>query len=58
MDDAANFFLPAGFRAAGVHCGIKNDPAKLDLALFVADGPAGVTFTQPNTVSLPDATYA
>jgi glutamate N-acetyltransferase / amino-acid N-acetyltransferase len=40
MDDAANFFLPAGFRAAGVHCGIKNDPAKPDLALFVADGPA------------------
>jgi glutamate N-acetyltransferase/amino-acid N-acetyltransferase len=40
MGDAANFYLPAGFRAAGVHCGIKNDPAKLDLALFVADGPA------------------
>ncbi len=32
--------LPAGFRAAGVHCGIKNDPAKLDLALFAADAPA------------------
>ena len=28
------------FRAAGVHCGIKNDASKLDLALFVADGPA------------------
>jgi glutamate N-acetyltransferase / amino-acid N-acetyltransferase len=40
MDDASNFHLPAGFRSAGVHCGIKNDPAKLDLALFVADGPA------------------
>lgn len=31
--------LPKGFRAAGVHCGIKDDPAKLDLALFVADAP-------------------
>jgi glutamate N-acetyltransferase / amino-acid N-acetyltransferase len=40
MDDASTFSLPAGFRAAGVHCGIKNDPAKLDLALFVADAPA------------------
>lgn len=32
--------LPAGFRAAGVHCGIKTDASKLDLALFVADRPA------------------
>ncbi len=40
MDDSSSFYLPAGFRAAGIHCGIKNDPAKLDLALFVADGPA------------------
>jgi len=32
--------LPQGFRAAGVHCGIKDDAAKLDLALFVADRPA------------------
>ncbi len=40
MGDASQFNLPAGFRASGVHCGIKNDPAKLDLALFVADGPA------------------
>ncbi len=43
MDEASQFNLPAGFRAAGVHCGIKNDPAKLDLALFVADGPATAT---------------
>src|SRR5277367_2284612 len=43
MDDASTFHLPAGFRAAGVHCGIKNDPTKLDLALFVADGPATAT---------------
>lgn len=31
---------PAGFRAAGVHCGIKADPRKLDLALVVSDQPA------------------
>lgn len=40
--------LPIGFSAAGVHCGIKNDPQKLDLALFVSDRPcaaAGVFTT-------------
>ena len=31
---------PAGFRAAGVHCGIKANPEKLDLALLVSDQPA------------------
>lgn len=31
---------PAGFRAAGVHCGIKANPEKLDLALIVSDAPA------------------
>lgn len=30
----------AGFRAAGVHCGIKANPQRLDLALVVSDGPA------------------
>ncbi len=40
MADTTACALPAGFRAAGVHCGIKNDSSKLDLALFVADGPA------------------
>jgi len=35
-----NVPLPSGFRAAGVHCGIKKDPAVLDLALFVSDLPA------------------
>lgn len=40
--------LPKGFQVAGVHCGIKKDPAKEDLSLFVADHPvvaAGV-YTQ------------
>lgn len=41
-DAAFSCGLPAGFRAAGVNCGIKHDPAKLDLALFVADAPATV----------------
>jgi glutamate N-acetyltransferase/amino-acid N-acetyltransferase len=39
MDETSSCTLPVGFRAAGVHCGIKHDPSKLDLALFVADGP-------------------
>lgn len=41
-------FVPAGFRVAGVHCGIKGNPAKNDLTLIVADQPcvaAGV-YTQ------------
>jgi glutamate N-acetyltransferase / amino-acid N-acetyltransferase len=32
--------LPAGFQAAGLHCGIKKDPAVFDLGLFVSDRPA------------------
>lgn len=47
--------LPLGFRTAGHACGIKSDPTKLDLALFVADGPctaAGV-FTQNRVVGAP-----
>ena len=38
--DVRSLSLPIGFRAAGVHCGIKSDASKLDLALFAADGPA------------------
>jgi glutamate N-acetyltransferase/amino-acid N-acetyltransferase len=40
--------LPIGFTTAGFRCGIKNDPPKLDLALFVSDRPcaaAGVFTT-------------
>lgn len=47
--------LPLGFRAAGHACGIKSDPTKLDLALFVSDSPcvaAGV-FTQNRVVGAP-----
>ena len=47
--------LPLGFQAAGHACGIKADPHKLDLALFVSDTPcsaAGV-FTQNLVVGAP-----
>jgi glutamate N-acetyltransferase/amino-acid N-acetyltransferase len=40
--------LPLGFSTAGFRCGIKNDPPKLDLALYVSDCPcaaAGVFTT-------------
>lgn len=32
--------VPRGFRLAGVHCGIKSNPTKPDLALVVTDAPA------------------
>jgi len=32
--------IPRGFRLAGVHAGIKRNPAKEDVTLIVADGPA------------------
>jgi len=47
--------LPQGFRAAGLHCGIKKDPNNFDLALLVSDPPAtsaGV-FTQNRVCGAP-----
>ncbi len=43
----AELILPRGFLSAGVHCGIKADREKLDLALFVSETPcsAAGTFT-------------
>jgi glutamate N-acetyltransferase/amino-acid N-acetyltransferase len=32
--------VPRGFRLAGVHCGIKSNPTKPDLALVVTEAPA------------------
>ena len=32
--------VPQGFRMAGVHSGVKRNPAKLDLSLIVSDRPA------------------
>ncbi|MEX0703880.1 MAG: bifunctional glutamate N-acetyltransferase/amino-acid acetyltransferase ArgJ [Planctomycetales bacterium] len=55
MNWSTSILLPRGFRVAGVHCGVKPDPAKRDLALFVADGPcaaAGV-FTQNRVCGAP-----
>ena len=45
--------LPAGFRASGVHCGIKN--RGLDLALVASDVPAAVAgvFTRSTVVGAP-----
>ncbi len=49
--------LPAGFLAAGIHCGIKTDSLKLDLTLFASQTPAvtaGV-FTQNRVCGAPIA---
>ncbi|KAK4047358.1 glutamate N-acetyltransferase [Microbotryomycetes sp. JL221] len=42
----ANF--PHGFLATGLHCGVKKDPTKLDLAVIVSDRPcsAAGSFTR------------
>ncbi|MFN7804720.1 MAG: bifunctional glutamate N-acetyltransferase/amino-acid acetyltransferase ArgJ [Planctomycetaceae bacterium] len=32
--------LPAGFKAAGLHCGVKKDATLFDLSLFVSESPA------------------
>jgi glutamate N-acetyltransferase/amino-acid N-acetyltransferase len=47
--------LPRGYRFAGVHCGIRPDPDRLDLALVVSDRPAAATgvFTQNRVVAAP-----
>lgn len=47
--------LPRGFRTAGTSCGIKDDPAVFDIALFVSDtgsSAAGV-FTQNRICGAP-----
>jgi glutamate N-acetyltransferase/amino-acid N-acetyltransferase len=50
-----DLILARGYRFAGVHCGIKPDPSKLDLGLVVSDMPAvaaGV-FTQNRVTAAP-----
>jgi len=46
---------PAGFRVAGVNCGIKKKTGALDLALIVADAPAAAAgvFTQNKAQAAP-----
>src|SRR5438876_422386 len=47
--------LAHGFRFAGVYCGIRPDPNRLDLALVVSDSPATAAgaFTQNRVVAAP-----
>lgn len=47
--------LPRGFRYAGVHCGLRPDPNRLDLALLVSDRPASAAgvFTQNRVCAAP-----
>jgi glutamate N-acetyltransferase/amino-acid N-acetyltransferase len=49
--------VPAGFTLAGLHCGIKRNPAKHDLALIVCDGPtvAAGTYTTNKVFAAPVA---
>jgi glutamate N-acetyltransferase/amino-acid N-acetyltransferase len=50
-----NWFLPRGYRFAGVRCGLRPDPNRLDLALVVSDGPAAAAgvFTQNRVRAAP-----
>jgi glutamate N-acetyltransferase/amino-acid N-acetyltransferase len=47
--------LARGFRFAGVHCGLRPDPNRLDLALVVSDRPATAAgvFTQNRVAAAP-----
>ena len=47
--------VPRGFRLTGVHCGIKGNPAKLDLTLIVTDAPAAAAgvYTQNKVFAAP-----
>ncbi len=47
--------IPLGYRVAGVHCGVKRNPAKQDLTLIVSDLPAvaGGVYTQNLVFALP-----
>ena len=53
-DDSQGVTAPQGFRAAGIHCGIKK-PGLLDLALLVSDrtGPIAGVFTKNQVVAAP-----
>src|SRR5579871_6409921 len=47
--------LAKGYRFAGLHCGIRPDPDRRDLALIVSDVPASAAgvFTQNRVVAAP-----
>jgi glutamate N-acetyltransferase/amino-acid N-acetyltransferase len=50
-----NWHLARGFRFAGLHCGLRPDPNRRDLALGVSDGPAAAAgvFTQNRVRAAP-----
>src|SRR6516225_7605580 len=47
--------LARGYRYAGVHCGLRPDPNRRDLALVVSDSPAAAAgvFTQNRVAAAP-----
>jgi glutamate N-acetyltransferase/amino-acid N-acetyltransferase len=47
--------LAHGYRYAGIHCGIRPEPDRLDLALVISDTPASAAgvFTQNRVVAAP-----
>jgi glutamate N-acetyltransferase/amino-acid N-acetyltransferase len=53
--DKENWLLPNGYRYAGVHCGLRPDPNRRDLALVVSDKPATAAgvFTQNRVAAAP-----
>jgi glutamate N-acetyltransferase/amino-acid N-acetyltransferase len=55
LNAMTSWHLARGFRFAGVHCGIRPDPERLDLALVVSDAPAAAAgvFTQNRVCAAP-----
>src|SRR5437588_1405826 len=47
--------LARGYQYAGIHCGIRPEPDRLDLALVISDTPASAAgvFTQNRVVAAP-----
>src|SRR5438105_11943751 len=47
--------LARGYQYAGIHCGIRSEPGRLDLALVTSDTPASAAgvFTQNRVVAAP-----
>jgi glutamate N-acetyltransferase / amino-acid N-acetyltransferase len=50
-----NWYLARGYRFAGLHCGLRPEPERRDLALVVSDTPAAAAgvFTQNRVVAAP-----
>jgi glutamate N-acetyltransferase/amino-acid N-acetyltransferase len=51
----SEWHLVSGFRFAGIHCGLRPDPERRDLALIVSDTPAAAAgvFTQNRVCAAP-----